>query len=371
MRCYKVGIIGCGVISKTYIKDIKRLFQNNLDIVAVSDTDLSKAREKAEEFQINRFCTPNELLDIEDIDIVINLTPPKMHYSVNKKILQSGKHVFCEKPISLSLDEALELKKIAETKKLQIGCAPDTFMGSSIKTCSKLIEDGWIGKALYVNANMMSCGVETWHPAPVPFYQAGGGPIFDMGGYYLSALVMLFGSIREVYSCSRTGFSEREAFCGPMKGKKFQVQTPTFYSVILQMQSGVVVTMNISFDIWNSSLPFMEVYGTEGTLQIPDPNMYGGTPKVFRKEQKLGALFDAGTISDSPYSIPEVYQNVGNYVRGIGVNDLAESISRGVRCSANIDLAIHVLDGMLSIIHSGETGQSISLSTSYSEESSI
>lgn len=366
-----MGIIGCGVISKTYIKDIKRLFQNSLDIAAVSDTNLSKARERAEEFQVDRYCNPDELLQIEDIDIVINLTPPKMHYSINKKILQSGKHVFCEKPVSLSLDEAFDLKKIAEEKKLQIGCAPDTFMGSSIKTCSKLIEDGWIGKALYVNANTMTCGVETWHPAPGPFYQTGGGPIFDMGGYYLSTLIMLFGPIREVYSCSRTGFSEREAYCGPMKGQKFQVQTPTFYSAILQMKSGVVVTMNFSFDIWNSSLPFMEVYGTEGTLQIPNPNMYGGTPTIFRKEQKLGTLFGSGTASENPYPIPEVYQNVGDYVRGIGVNDLAESIDKGTRCTANIDLAIHVLDGMLSIIHSGETGQSISLSTSYSKESCI
>lgn len=345
----KVGIIGCGVISNTYIRDIQKFYEL-LEISVCADVNEELAKRHAEKYQIPVGCSVEELLSMEDIEIVINLTPPRFHAELNKKILLSGKHVFCEKPFALTVEEADEILSLAKEKGLLAGSAPDTFMGSSIQTCRKLLEDGWIGKPLYVTANMMSNGVETWHPAPSNFYKAGAGPLYDMGPYYLTALVTLLGPIKRVSAFSATGFPTRRIFVGPDKGKDLQVETPTHYSGVLELENGVLVSMNISFDIWYSNLPLLEIYGTEGTLEVPDPNMSGGTPKVYRKERTLDSLYcesdETKAKQGKSQEVPELYSNIGSYTRGIGVLDMAYAIREHRALRTDAKLARHVIEAI-------------------------
>jgi len=365
----RAGILGCGVISRIYLRDLQRLFSGDVEVTAAADLDESRARRLAEEFSVPKALTPEKLLADEDIELVINLTPPKMHTRLNRQILEAGKHLFCEKPFALTLPEAEETLRLAEEKGLAVGCAPDTFMGSALSTCRKLIRDGWIGKPLYATANMMYSMVELWHPEPEPFYQAGGGPIYDMGGYYISALVSFFGSVTRIQAVSAAGFETRTIYTGPRAGQTVPVETPTFYAAILETARGVIVTMNFSFDIWKSSLPLFEIYGTEGTLAVPDPNHHGGSPRVYRKEQRLAESFGGEDLGKGEFfPLPEMQQNVGEYVRGLGVADLARAIREGRPCAANGKLALHVVDVMTGIMESARTGAPYLPRTAYEME---
>ncbi|MCR4655279.1 MAG: Gfo/Idh/MocA family oxidoreductase [Lachnospiraceae bacterium] len=359
----KIGIIGCGVISHTYIRDIKRLY-NDLEIKAVADSDSSHAETVAKEYGIETVYSTQELLNDEEIQLVVNLTPPALHTEINLMVLNAGKHLFCEKPLALKLSEAKQVVKLAEDKGLTIGCAPDSFMGSSLSTCRKVIEDGWIGKPLYACTNMMTAGVEPWHPRPEPFYKEGGGPVYDMGGYYFTALVTMFGPVRSVRAIGRKGFEKRKIYKGERAGEEFTVDIPTHYSVLAEFESGFIANMNFSFDIFKTEMPMFEVYGTEGTLFVPDPNMHGGTPGIYRKEQMLAENYSGEKLNeDKPYELPELFQNVGEYVRGIGVHDLKEAIENGREPLANGRLALHVLDIMTSVLRSAEEGKDIKLTT--------
>ena len=361
----KIGIIGCGVISNTYIKDIKRLYKD-LEITAVSDVNIEAARAAAERYEIPKACSVEEILKEEEISLIVNLTPPAFHTKINLEILKAGKHVFCEKPLALSMEDARAVIELAGEKNLKIGCAPDSFMGSSLSTCRKIVEDGWIGEPLYAITNMLSSGVETWHPRPEPFYKEGGGPIYDMGGYYFSALVSMFGPVSSVRAMGRKGFEKRFVYVGENKGESYNVDVPTHYSILLSFKSGFLASMNFSFDVFRTEMPMFEVYGTGGTLFVPDPNMHGGLPKVYRKEQKLAECFggDKEHASDI-YEVPEMFQNVGEYVRGIGVHDLAVAIDEGREPVANARLALHVLDIMTSVMLSARENRDVELTTTY------
>lgn len=361
----KIGIMGCGVISKQYIQDIQRLYRE-LEICMVADVHSDVAEGTAQQYNILRWGTPDELLNDTETELIINLTPPKMHTEVNRKILLAGKHVYCEKPFALTLEEAREIQELARKKGLAVGCAPDTFLGSSLSTCKKLINDGWIGKPLYVNANMMSAGVETWHPRPEAFYEEGGGPLYDMAPYYLSALVKLFGSVRKVYANAKKGFAERTVYTSERFGCKIPVETPTHFAVIIDLKNGMLANMNFSFDISKSTMPHMEIYGTDGTLEAPDPNMTGGVPKVYRREQMLAECFGGQDQNDGGFcTLPELYQDVGNFVRGAGVVDLVHKLDNNKKEDAQ--LAVHVVDIITSIIKSAETGLPQVLETEYEE----
>ena len=364
-----VGILGCGVISRIYLRDMQRLFPGELAVKAVADVDPARAAKLAEEFDVPHAQTPEEMLADPEIGLVVNLTPPKLHTKLNRQSLEAGKHLFCEKPFALTLPEAEETLRLAESKGLSVGCAPDTFMGSAIQTCRKLIRDGWIGTPLYATANMMYSMVELWHPNPESFYQEGGGPVYDMGGYYITALVSLFGSVTRIQAVSATGYSERNVYVGPKAGQSFPVDTPTFYAVLLETSRKVIVTMNFSFDIWKSSLPLFEVYGTDGTLVVPDPNHHGGTPKVFRKEQRLAECFGGEDAGKGEYfTLPELSQNVGEYVRGLGVADMVRAIRLGRPCAANGKLALHVVDVMTGIMEAARTDTAYMPVTTYETE---
>lgn len=357
MRNVNVGILGCGVISNTYIRDIKR-FYPSLHLATCADVNVELAKSHAEKYQIPSGCSVEEMLAMEEVELVVNLTPPQFHMELNKKILQAGKHVFCEKPFAPTAAQARQIMDLADEKRLLVGSAPDTFLGSSLQTCRKILDDGWIGKPLYVTANMMSNGVETWHPAPANFYRQGAGPLYDMGPYYFTALAALLGPVKRVSAFSGTGFPVRKVYTGPLKGQEVPVETPTHYSGTAELASGVIVSMNISFDIWHSNLPMFEIYGTDGTLEVPDPNMSGGRPRVYRKERILDVLYDDSRETkekqDTSVELPELYPHIGDYTRGIGVLDLACAIDEKRKPRVNAEMACHVIEAITGMMESAQ-----------------
>ena len=365
MEKTSIGVIGCGVISSTYLRDLKRLCPE-LAVKAVADALPEAALKQKEAFGIPVACSPEELLADPEIEIVVNLTPPMLHTAVNRQILEAGKNLFCEKPFALTMEDAFATIALAKEKDLVIGCAPDSFLGSSLTTCKKLIDDGRIGKPLYVCMNMMNRGVETWHPKPENFYREGGGPVYDMGGYYFSALVNMFGPVESVYALGGKGFEERTIYTSERFGSSFPVEIPTHYSALLKLRCGMIVNANFSFDIWKSNMPMFEVYGTEGTLEVPDPNMHGGTPRLYRKEQTLAECFGGeDPAKGESWPVPELAQNVGTYVRFLGVKDLAVAIREGRLPRVNAYLALHVTEIMISVMKSAASGEKIILETTY------
>ena len=353
MRTYKIGIIGCGSISNTYIPDIQNIY-HDLEIHAVADADLNRAGETAKRFGIKHAYRTEELLADDEIEIAVNLTPPRFHQQINLSVLSAGKHLFTEKPFAMNLPEADELITLAGEKGVMIGSAPDTFLSSGLQSMNKYIRDGIIGKPLYVTANMMSHGVEMWHPCPAPFDEAGGGPLYDMAGYYLSAIVSMLGPVDSVSGFCGKGFDRRLILNKAQFGTYLDVEIPTHYSAVLNLKSGVIVSMNMSFDIWRSGLPKFEIYGTDGTISYPDPNFGGGVPSVYRKEQVLDTVFQENEEyrqrEAKMYELPELYHRVSNYSRGLGVLDLAYAIEHKRPNRASAELARHiteVIDGII------------------------
>jgi len=357
MRRVKIGIIGCGVISHTYLSNIKAFFPW-LEIAACADIYTDKARGVAEKYSIARACTVDELLEDESIEIIINLTIPATHAQINQKALLSGKHVYCEKPLALSVEDARSTVELAKSKNLMLGCAPETFLGAALQTCRRIIDEGWIGKPISATANMISHGPETWHSSPEFFYKKGSGPMLDMGPYYLTALVSLLGPVRRTACFASIGSKKRTIHSNPLKGKEMDVEVPTSYTGILQFDSGVHANINMTFDVWLSNLPKLEIYGTEGSLFVPDPNMCAGQIKIFRKEKVLDQLNsknyneeNAKTYSTdfgSLQEMPQLYQQPLDYFRGLGVLDMAFALVNGRRHRANEELAYHVTEALLS-----------------------
>lgn len=359
MRTYQIGVLGCGVISRTYLADIQSFFKK-LHIVACADVDITLAQKLAEEFQIEKVYTTEELLQDTEIDIVINLTPPQFHVELNKRIIRAGKHLFSEKPFAPDVDAAREVLELAEQKKVMVGCAPDTFLSSGLQSVRYYLDSGLIGKPFFVTANMTTFGVETWHPNPAPFYQKDSGPLFDMGPYYASAIVSLLGPVESIGAFSAKANETRHIYMGESAGKDIPAEYPTHYTAILRLKSGVVVNLNISFDIYKSNLPMLEIYGDGGTLSYPDPNFGGGTPKVYRKEQYTDTVFqqseEAITRKERFYELPELFPRVKDFSRGIGVLDLANAIETGEKNRANGELILHVTEILQGIRESAETG---------------
>ncbi|ANE48614.1 oxidoreductase [Paenibacillus swuensis] len=328
----KVGIIGCGNISGIYFKNCKQY--ENLDLVACADLDVNRAQARAEEFGVPKAYSVDELLADTDIEIVINLTIPASHADICMKALNAGKHVYVEKPIVVTREEGRALLALANEKGLRVASAPETFMGGGIQTCRKLIEDGEIGAPVAATGFMMCGGHENWHPDPAFYYQAGGGPMFDMGPYYLTAFVTLLGPIVRVTGSAKVTHEERTITSQPKYGEKIAVKTPTHIAGVLDFASGAVGTLITSFDTpAGCGLPSIEIYGTEGTLSVPDPNSFGGKVQLRR----------AG--SSEWTEIPLTHGFTDNN-RGIGVADLAYAIRSGRQHRANGEMAYHVLEAM-------------------------
>jgi predicted dehydrogenase len=341
-----VGIIGCGNISPAYIKGC-RMF-DILDLVAVSDIDMSRARNRASEFNVPTACTVDELLANPDIKIVINLTIPKAHAEVNMAAIAAGKNVHCEKPLAVNRADGQRTVAAANAKGVLLGCAPDTFFGGGIQTCRKLIDDGWIGYPVAATAFMTCHGHEGWHPDPEFYYEMGGGPMLDMGPYYLTALVNLMGPVSRVTGSARITFPERVIGSQPKKGKRIVVETPTHVAGVMDFASGAVGTIITTFDVWAANLPRIEIYGSEGSLSVPDPNTFGGSVKVRRA--------GAQDWSEIPLMFPYVENS-----RGIGVADMAYALTSGRPHRASGALAYHVLDVMESFGVASQAGKHVEI----------
>jgi len=352
----KVGIIGCGAISGVYFEAGKTF--EILDIVACADIIPERAQAKAEQYQVPKACTPEELLADPEIEIVVNLTIPKAHFEVSLAALEAGKSVYSEKPLAVTRAEGRRLLEVARQRGLLIGCAPDTFMGGGLQTCRKLVDDGWIGEPVAATAFMMCHGHESWHPDPEFYYQVGGGPMFDMGPYYLTALVSLIGPVRRVTGSTRITFPERLITSQPKFGKRIQVETPTHVAGVMDFANGAVGTIIVTFDVWATQLPRIEIYGTDGSLGVPDPNGFGGPVWVRRA--------GAGEWTQMPLTHGYVKQS-----RGLGIADMAYALRSGRPQRANGNLAYHVLDIMQAFLDASETGRHVELASTCERPTSL
>lgn len=341
----RVGIVGCGNISQTYFDAAKKF--SILEVVACADIKTSVARMRAKENEIKALSVKN-LLNHKDIDLIINLTIPAAHAEVNLAALKSGKHVYCEKPLAISLEDGQTILDLAAKKGLRVGCAPDSFLGAGLQTCRKIIDDGWIGEPIGGSAFMMTRGPEGWHPNPAFIYQKGAGPMFDMGPYYLTALVHLLGPVARVSAMTKKTFKERIATCEEQFGKILPVETPTHYTGILEFVNGSVINITISFDVFQHAHTPIEIYGTRGTLYAPNPNTFSGPVKLWTASGK--------EIKEMPLS-----HSYSDNVRSIGAADMVYAILSGYQHRCNGNVAYHILELMHAFELSSTTGKHVKI----------
>jgi len=339
----QLSIIGCGDISGAYLTASK-IF-SNIEIVACADIKMETAKLKATEYNLKAM-TVDELLADEQIQIVLNLTTPQAHSKINIKALNAGKHVYCEKPLAVEKNDGKKVIALAKEKGLLVGCAPDTFLGGGHQTCRKLIDDGVIGKPIAGTAFMMLHGHESWHPNPGFYYLKGGGPMFDMGPYYLTALINMLGPVRRVSASTSITFKERIATSEKRSGERLPVETPTHIAGTMDFHCGAVITIVTSFDVWYHSNHFIEIHGTDGSIQVPDPNNFGGPVKICR----------AG--NESWEEVPLSHGYTDN-MRSIGVADMARAIQQKSINRCNGYMAYHVLEVMHAFLESSESGKHI------------
>ena len=354
-----IGIIGCGNISAAYLK-LAPLFRG-LEVRAVADINAEAAHSRAAEFGI-RAETVDGLLAAEDIDIIVNLTIPAAHFDITRRILEAGKHAYSEKPYVLSLEEGEALRAIATAKGLRVGSAPDTFLGGAHQAARAVIDAGDIGEIIGGSCHVMSHGMEAWHPNPDFFFQPGGGPILDLGPYYITNLVQMIGPVKAVSAAATASFVTRTIGNGPREGETVPVETPTNIHSILEFASGVIVTLSASWDVWAHRHPNMDIYGSSGSLYVPDPNFFGGgVTRVSADGEEKSVSHD-----DHPFSRPNQQDNRGhdhaNY-RCAGLADMAAAISEGRPHRCSLELATHVVEVMTAILKAGETRTWIDMTT--------
>ncbi len=342
MEKTRIGIVGCGNISSIYLKNCQQMF-DILEVVACADLIPERAQAQADAYGVPRACSVKELLADPEIQIVVNLTIPQAHFDVAMQAIEAGKSVHNEKPLALTREQGKALLKAAQQRGVRVGCAPDTFLGGGHQTCRKLIDDGWIGEPIAATAFMLCHGHESWHPSPAFYYQVGGGPMFDMGPYYLTALINLMGPIERVSGEARATFPERTITSQPLYGTVVEVETPTHIASTFRFANGAIGTMITSFDVWHHNLPRIEIYGTEGTLVVPDPNGFGGPVRIRR----------AG--DDDWHLVPLSHGYVENS-RGIGVADMAYALRSGRPHRTSGELAYHVLDVMQATLDAPSSG---------------
>lgn len=354
-----VGVVGCGNISAAYFT-FAPLFKG-IEMRAGADLDMKVAQARAKEFGV-RASSVADLLASDDIDIVVNLTIPAAHYEVSKAILDAGKHVYSEKPFVLSVREGQDLKKRAERKKLRIGSAPDTFLGGAHQRVRNLIDTGKVGRVTSGTCYVMSHGMEHWHPNPDFFFQPGGGPVLDIGPYYITNLVQLIGPVKRVAALAATPASERTITSKPRFGEKIKVTTPTTIHALMEFENGATVTFNASWDVWKHGHAPIELYGEEGTIFVPDPNFFGGDVMMTNRADELKKL----PKWEHAFAVPNQQHAQGmmaNY-RASGLADMALGILEGRPHRCSLELSLHVIDVMTGILRSGETGRFVAMRTS-------
>jgi predicted dehydrogenase len=350
----KIGIVGIGCISGIYLENITKRFQD-IEIVGVCDLIRERAEQAVAKYPIPKLYEDMyELCADPEVDIVLNLTRPYQHYDVTKTALLAGKHVYSEKPLGATWEEGVELVKLAEERGLMIGGAPDTFLGAGIQTCRKLIDEGAIGDVVGATAFMTGHGPESWHPDPEFFYKRGGGPMMDMGPYYVTALINLLGGVKRLGGMVATPFRERVMGCKEHFGEVIEVEVPTSYYGVLEFESGVVASLMTSFDIYGARLPIIEIYGSKGTLRVPDPNCFGG-PVILH------------TPEGGDEEIPLAFDYPENS-RALGLADMAAALEQGRRPRASYGQTLHVLEVLTGFERAVKNGGYLELTTRYERE---
>ncbi len=343
-----IGVIGCGQISSIYMEAPATF--DILNIVACADIDMAKAHAQAKRFSIPKVCTVEELLADPEVEIVLNLTIPNVHSEIALAALAAGKSTYSEKPLGITRAQGKAVLDAAQAKGLRAGCAPDTFLGGGLQTCIQLINEGQIGQPVAATAFMLGHGPESWHLAPDFYYQPGGGPMFDMGPYYFAALIAMLGPLRRVTGSAQTSFPERTITNSLEYGRKIKVNTPTHIVGVLDFANGAVGTIITSFDVWSHQLPRIEIYGTEGSLSVPDPNTFSGPISLRRANEKEW------------HEVPLTHGYTKNS-RGIGLADMAYAIQANTPQRASGEMAYHILDIMQAIHEASDEGHHIELSS--------
>lgn len=361
-----VGIIGCGNISTTYFS-LSPLFKG-LKVLACADINMEAARLRADEYKV-KAQTIDELLANDELDVIVNLTIPDAHFPVSKRILEAGKHVYSEKPLVLTLEQGEELRRIAKEKGLAVGCAPDTFLGGAHQLARKFIDDGGVGRITSGSCHVMSPGMEMWHPNPDFFFLPGGGPILDLGPYYIANLINLIGPVKRVGALTSMASETRTITSQPRNGEIIPVKTPTTIQALLEFVSGATITLTASWDVWSHRHANMELYGTEGSLYVPDPNFFGGTVEASGRDKDIKPLENWA----HPFGIANQESPSGpraNY-RTAGLADMAASLIDGRDARCSLDRTLHGVDVMTSILKSGAENRFIDLTTTCTQPAAL
>ncbi|MCL2035353.1 MAG: Gfo/Idh/MocA family oxidoreductase [Oscillospiraceae bacterium] len=345
-----VGVIGCGVISEIYLENLTTRF-SGVQVIGCADTIAEKSKARAAAYGIRQM-TVEEMLACSDIHMILNLTTPRIHMEIALAALEHGKHVYNEKPLCATRKEAQSVMELAKEKGLYVGCAPDTFLGAGLQTARKALDDGWIGRAIAGSAFITTPGHERWHIDPAFYYQPGGGPNLDMGPYYITALVALLGPIKSVNSMSSRAYDKRVVGSGKNAGQIIPVEVDTHYSTSLTFMNGAVITAIMSFDIWATHLPFIEIYGTAGTLTLPDPNFFDG-------EVLLQSRYE-----DAFIPIPMQNPFTNHNLRGLGPAQMCHAIRKGTAHCASGELALHVLEVLEAMTQASQSGKTYTCVTS-------
>lgn len=365
-----IGLIGCGNISETYFKSQK--YFNNLTFVACSDINEEAAKICSSKYDI-KLQSVDDLLNNDDVDIILNLTNPASHYDIIKKTLNSNKHSYCEKPLSITYAQGKELVQIAKEKKLYIGNAPDTFLGGGGQLSRKIIDSNLLGEIKLGNFIYASPGLESWHPNPESWFKKSvGGPIIDMCPYFYTMLINLLGPAKKIYSHATSVKKVREIGNGPKKGKKIDVETPTSFLIIIEFCNGSIIEGFSSFDVINHKRKDMELYGTKGSIVVPDPNMFGGPVLTSVSE---GGEWDIHSTEEMQLGKTNIKNHSGrsneasqqSNFRGAGLSEMIYAIENNNKHRCNGDLALHVLEMIESTIKSAEIGTRVELQTTCSK----
>ena len=354
-----LGIIGCGNISTSYLR-LAPLFKG-LEVRAVADMNMEAAKARASEFNV-KAQSVEDLLANEDVDVVINLTIPDAHFPVTKAILQAGKHAYSEKPLVLTLEQGKELRDLAASKGLAVGCAPDTFLGGAHQQARAILDEGRIGTITAGCAAVLNHGMEHWHPNPDFFFLPGAGPMLDLGPYYVANLINLLGPVKRVGALTSSAQAERTISNGPRNGEKVPVKTPTNIHALLEFHSGATINLSTSWDVWHHKRNHFELYGTEGTLYVPDPNFFGGPVEIGQKDGSVEVV----AAWDHPFGVPNqehpMRGPLANY-RTAGLADMVQALVNGRDARCSLERTLHGVDVMMACLTSGESGQFVTLTT--------
>lgn len=335
----RVGVVGVGKISEQYFAAIPLL--PGLELVAVADLDAARAASVATERGVLALGV-EELLQHPSVDAVLNLTVPAAHVEIGTRAIEAGKHVYAEKPLALTPSEAVGMLRLAAERGVRVGSAPDTVLGTGLQTARAVLDAGEIGDPVAAAAFWASPGHELWHPSPAFYYQPGAGPLFDMGPYYLTALVSLLGEVTSVAGATTRSARRRTIASGPLAGDALPVEVETHVSAILHHRSGVSSTITMSFEVWGSRMPAIEVFGTNGTLSVPDPNLFTAPVEVL-------------TAGDDRWVAQETRGGYADAGRGVGLADMARAIATGRPHRASGELGFHVLEVMDAVLRAGRT----------------